>query len=79
MFFSDPQLQSEKVRRIAEDILSRGGKVILTGSEYPGSYSNKLVDEGRAINVRYAVHMNDTERAELERANSFKEVIHCHG
>jgi len=78
MFFSDPQLEGDKVRRIAEDILSRGGKVIFTGSEYPGSYGNKLVEEGRAINVRYAVHMNDTERTELERVNSFDKVILCH-
>ncbi|MDR2546148.1 MAG: MBL fold metallo-hydrolase [Lachnospiraceae bacterium] len=78
IFTSDPQLNTAKGHKIAEEIIIRNGAIILTGHEDIGSYSEALRLSGRAVSLRYSVHMNDSERSNLERANSFKDVISYH-
>lgn len=79
IFFSDPQLKSREGQEIAQKIINMNGVIILTGHEDAGSYSERLRALGQAISSRYAVHMNEEERNELEGVNTFGCVIgyHC--
>jgi len=78
VFISDPQLKTKEGQKAADDIIDRHGAVILTGHEDIGSYSEMLVATKQAVSLRYAVHMSNAERRELESVNFFQQVISYH-
>jgi Cft2 family RNA processing exonuclease len=78
IFISDPQLKSPESDQLAKKISDMGGIIVITGHTDTGSLSENLLMTKRAVFLRYAVHMNDNERTELEKLNFFTEVIPYH-
>ena len=65
-------------QNIAESILAGGGAAIMTGTAEPGSVSERLINSGRMIFLRYPVHQNFAEFTELMKRNRFARVIPFH-
>lgn len=77
MFLGDPQLRSSCSQNIAESILA-GGAALMTGTAEPGSVSERLINSGRMIFLRYPVHQNFAEFTELMKRNRFARVMPFH-
>ena len=78
VFVSDPQLRSEGARKTADNILSLGGKAVMTGTLEKGSYSEFLFGQGEMELIRYPVHLNHAQFELLTGENSFSMTIPYH-
>ena len=78
VFLSDPQLKSFEAQKLANDAAENNDGIILTGHADKGSFSEQLIESGRAVLKRYAVHMSDNERMGLEKLNRFEAVVPYH-
>ena len=77
-FLSDPQLKMAESRELADAFLSHGGSVVMTGMPERGSYSEKLLQDGKMEFLRYPVHQNETEYRALLRKKCFSRAIPYH-
>lgn len=75
VFVSDPQLRGEPARKIAEQVLARGGAAVMTGTLVKDSCSETLFRQGRMSLLRYPVHLNHPQFERLKRENRFARAI----
>ena len=75
VFVSDPQLRGEPARKIAEQVLARGGAAVMTGTLEKDSYSETLFRQGRMSLLRYPEHLNHPQFERLKRENRFVRAI----
>ena len=78
VFVSDPQLRSENARKMANCVLSLGGKAVMTGTLEKGSYSDDLFRHGKMVLLRYPVHLNHMQFQQLVKINRFAETVPYH-
>ncbi len=78
LFLSDPQLRSENSQAAAQRVIHDGGCGVMTGTVEHGSFSEKLIQDGRMKPVRYPVHQNYKEYKLLAEHNDFQRVIPYH-
>ena len=78
VFVSDPQLRSKAAQKIAEQVLSLGGAAVMTGTLEKGSYSEELFRQGKMALLRYPVHLNHAQFAQLKGKNNFQQTIPYH-
>lgn len=78
VFVSDPQLRSEAARSIAEQVLPLGGRAVMTGTLEKGSYSEDLFRHGKMALLRYPVHLNHAQFAQLTGENDFQQTLPYH-
>ena len=78
VFVSDPQLRGGATQKIAEQVLSLGGKAVMTGTLEKGSYSESLFQQGKMALLRYPVHLNHVQFARLKGQNDFRQTIPYH-
>lgn len=78
VFVCDPQLKSPKWQNQAEEMAYGNDKIIITGNVDMGSFSENLLASGRAVFSRYAAHLSNDDRMELEAVNCFKGVVPFH-
>ena len=78
IFVSDPQLRSGLTQKIAEQVLTLGGMVIMTGTLEKGSYSENLFQQGKMVLLRYPVHLNHAQFERLIKQNDFQQAIPYH-
>ena len=78
VFVSDPQLRSEAAQRTAEQVLSLGGRAVMTGTLEKGSYSENLFRQGKMTLLRYPVHLNHAQFEQLKGKNDFQQAIPYH-
>ncbi len=77
-FVSDPQLKAPELRKLADEFLTAGGSVVITGTPERGFYSEALLRAGKAELLRYPVHQNETEYHGLLRQNRFSRAVPYH-
>ena len=77
-FVCDPQLRSEEARRTAEQVISLGGRCVMTGTVERGSFSEALIASGEMELLRYPVHLNRAQYLRLIRENNFERTIPYH-
>ena len=75
VFVSAPQLRGEPARKIAEQVLARGGAAVMTGTLEKDSYSETLFRQGRMSLLRYPVHLNHPQFERLKRENRVVRAI----
>ena len=78
IFVSDPQLRSRNSQQTAEQVLSLGGRAVMTGKLEKGSYSESLFLQGKMELLRYPVHLNHAQFEQLTGKNSFSIAIPYH-
>ena len=78
IFVSDPQLRSSSAQNMAEQVLSMGGIVVMTGTVEKGSYSEALLQDGNMVFLPYPVHLNYAQFRQLESQNNFIKTIPYH-
>lgn len=78
IFVSDPQMRSGLAQKIAEQVLTLGGMVIMTGTLEKGSYSENLFQQGKMVLLRYPVHLNHAQFERLKKQNNFQQTIPYH-
>ena len=78
VFVSDAQLRGKPARDIADQVLLLGGMAIMTGTLERGSYSEKLVEQGKMLLLRYPVHLNHAQFERLKAENDFQRAIPYH-
>ena len=78
VFVSDPQLRSEEGRRTSEQVLTLGGRAVMTGTIEKGSFSEYLMHQGKMELLRYPVHCNHVLFEQLTEENSFSITIPYH-
>lgn len=78
VFVSDPQLRGEAARNAAEQVLSVGGRAVMTGTLEKGSYSESLFQQGKMALLRYPVHLNHAQFRQLAAKNCFARVVPYH-
>lgn len=78
LFVSDPQLRTTAARTAVEQVLSRGGMAVMTGTVEKGPYSEKLLREGSMTLLRYPVHLNHGQFARLAGQNAFRQSFPYH-
>ena len=78
VFLSDPQLRSDDARKIANYVLSLGGKAVMTGTLEKGSRSESLFQQGKMKLLRYPVHLNYAQFKQLAEKNNFSVTIPYH-
>ncbi len=78
LFVSDPQLRTPAARAVAERVLVRGGRAVMTGTLEKGSFSESLVRRGQMEQLRYPVHLNHVQAARLTEQNAFARVVLYH-
>lgn len=79
VFVSDPQLRSDAAQDIAKQVLSYGGRAVMTGTVEKASYSESLLQQGKMELLRYPVHLNYSQFQRLAGKNNFAKTIpyHC--
>ena len=55
-----------------------GGMAVMTGTLERGSYSERLLRQGRMKLLRYPVHLNHAQFERLKAANAFAETVPYH-
>lgn len=78
VFVSDPQLRGASARKTAEQVLSLGGKAVMTGTVEKGSYSEQLLERGDMVRLCYPVHQNIAQYRHLLAENHFFKAIPYH-
>ena len=78
VFVSDPQLRSKAAQSAAEQVLSLGGMAVMTGTLEKGSYSERLLRQGKMALLRYPVHLNHGQFERLKGQNDFQQTIPYH-
>ena len=78
LFLSDPQLRSENARIAAQRAIWDGDFGVMTGTVECGSFSEKVIRNGRMRFVRYPVHQNYRELRLLSERNDFQRVMPYH-
>lgn len=78
VFVSDPQLRGASGRKTAEQVLSLGGKAVMTGTVEKGSYSEQLLERGDMVLLCYPVHLNGAQYRHLLAKNRFSKAIPYH-
>ena len=78
VFVSDPQLRSRESQEIARDVLSPGGFAVMTGTLEKQSFSESLLRQGKAVLLRYPVHLNHAQFDRLKAANAFRRTVAYH-
>jgi len=77
VFLSDPQLKSKEAQLFLKSV-TMDSPILLSGHVDKGSLSEELLRNKRAVHQRYAVHMSNDEREQVERRNDFSHVIPYH-
>ena len=77
VFLSDPQLRG-KTGEYARTLLEAGAFGVMTGTPEPGSFSEKLLNSGEMIFVRYPVHLNEASCRKLLAENQIERVVYYH-
>lgn len=79
LLLSDPQLEREESRLLAERVRAMGGEILFTGHIYEDTWGDRLRKEGKAGFLRYPVHMNRKEAQAVRERNSFRKTVltHC--
>ena len=62
-------MRSGLAQKIAEQVLTLGGMVIMTGTLEKGSYSENLFQQGKMVLLRYPVHLNHAQFERLKKQN----------
>lgn len=78
VFVSDPQLRGGAAQKIAEQVLSLGGRAVMTGTLERGFYSERLFQQGKMALLRYPVHLNHAQFERLKEQNDFQQTIPYH-
>lgn len=78
VFVSDPQLRGAAAQKTAEQVLTLGGKAVMTGTVEKGSYSERLLERGDMVLLRYPVHLNAFQYRHLLEENNFSKAIPYH-
>lgn len=78
VFVSDPQLRSRAAQNAAEQVLSAGGRAVMTGTLEKGSYSEELFRQEKMALLRYPVHLNHAQFEQLKGQNDFQQAIPYH-
>lgn len=78
VFVSDPQLRSSAAQVIAEQVLSLGGRAVMTGTLEKGSFSEMLFSQGKADMLRYPVHLGYAQFRRLNEQNEFGRTVPYH-
>lgn len=78
VFVSDPQLRSEAAQKTAAQVLSLGGRAIMTGTLEKDSYSGELFRQGKMELLRYPVHLNHAQFGQLVGKNRFAKTVAYH-
>ncbi len=78
VFVSDPQLRSAATQNAAEQVISKGGMTVMTGTLEKGSYSEELFRQGKMALLRYPVHLNHAQFEHLKCKNDFRQTIPYH-
>lgn len=78
VFVSNPQLQNPKSQKLVKGIIDKGGYAIMTGTVDAGSYSSKLIQEGKMELLIYPVHLNYGQSQILASENEFEKAILYH-
>lgn len=77
-FISSPQLNTPEAAKLAEQLISKGGYAVFTGTTESGCLSEKLIKTGHGEFIRYPVHQGINECIELCEKNHFGSVIAYH-
>ena len=77
-FISSPQLNTPEAAELAEQLISKGGYAVFTGTIESGCLSEKLIKTGHGEFIRYPVHQGFNECSELCEKNHFSSVIAYH-
>ena len=78
IFVSDPQLRSAAAQNAAEQVLTKGGMAVMTGTLEKNSYSEKLFRQEKMELLRYPVHLNHAQFEHLKSKNDFRQTIPYH-
>ena len=78
VFVSDPQLRSRAAQSVAEQVLAIGGRAVMTGTLEKGSYSERLLAQGKMEQLRYPVHLNYEQFEALKGENRFTWTVPYH-
>lgn len=78
VFVSDPQLRTDAAQGIAKQVLSLGGRAVMTGTLEKGSFSENLFTQGMAEMLRYPVHLGYAQFHRLTEQNNFKRTVPYH-
>lgn len=78
VFVSDPQLRTTEARKTAEQVLSQGGRAVMTGTLEQGSYSETLFRQGVMEQLCYPVHLNHAQFEQLAKKNCFSATVPYH-
>ena len=78
VFISDPQLRSAKAQQIADNIISKNGYGVMTGTSEENSYSYYLINQGKMCLLTYPVHLNHLQYKNLISKNNFLKTIPYH-
>ena len=74
-FISDPQLDNRESRRLVNQILQCGGRVIMTGTVEPRTHSAALMHAGKAQMIRYGVHCTQEDMMRIAAQNAFHRIV----
>lgn len=78
VFVSDPQLRTDAAKETANQVLLLGGRAMMTGTVEKGSYSERLLEQGKMELFRYPVHLNELQFRELAAKNCFSCTVAYH-
>lgn len=77
-FVSSPQLNDSALAKLTEQLISKGGYAVMTGTIETGSLSEKIIKTGNGELIRYPVHQDIDECTALCRNNYFRSVTAYH-
>lgn len=78
IFICDSQLKTSSSQYLALELNRKEDIIMLTGHVYPNTFSEKFLKNEYALFSRYAVHMSNLERLQLEQKNHFSKVLPYH-
>lgn len=76
---ADAQLATSESKKVAADILKRGGSILFTGHADEGSEARRLVASGAGRLIPYNAHMCRLEADFVASENNFGKIIYFHG
>lgn len=78
VFVSSPQLHTKASQETAKEVLTLGGRAVMTGTVEEGSFSAMLIAEKMTEFLRYPVHLNYFQYQHLVQENRFAKTIPYH-
>ncbi len=78
LLIADAQLESDFAKALCEQVLSRNGRILITGYADENSMSRELIESKRADYIPFCAHCCKTEMDLLISRNNFKIVVPYH-